>query len=136
MNDLLSAASLLLAVVGVFYGLWYPEIIKSLDKQPPTHDEDKVLPHKEISTILFSKSVPLFISALLISLIFLPDMVKILINSLLALKTLGIAEYLASYDAVRTAFFIVEILSIAICIHACTILNRLIIHRRKLTGKR
>jgi hypothetical protein len=135
LNDLLSAASLLLAVVGIFYGLWYPEVLKSLDKPVPLHDPDKKLPYKEISTVLFSKAVPLFTSAFVISLVFLPDTVKIFIDSLLTLKTLGIAEYFASYDAVRTAFFIVEILAIAISIHALTMVMKLIDQRRKLTEK-
>jgi hypothetical protein len=136
LNDLLSAASLLLAVVGIFYGLWYPEIIKSLNKPVPLHDPDKDLPHKEISIVLFSKAVPLFISALFISFVFLPDTVKIFIDSLLTLITLGIVGYLASYDAVRTAFFLVEILAIAISIHSLTMVVRLISKRRKLTGKK
>jgi hypothetical protein len=136
LNDLLSAASLLLAIVGIFYGLWYPEIIKSLDKPIPPHDLDKELPYKEISTLLLYKAMPLFISALLIALIFLPDMMKIFFNSLFALKTLGVVKYLASYDAVKTAFFMVEILAIAICIHAFTMVRKMIDHRRKLTGNK
>lgn len=38
MSDLLSAASLLLAVVGVIYGLWYGEISIALETKLPSRN--------------------------------------------------------------------------------------------------
>jgi len=41
MNDLLSAASLFLAVIGLLYSTWYDEITRALLLEAPEHKEDR-----------------------------------------------------------------------------------------------
>lgn len=116
MSDLLSAASLLLAVLGVLYGLWYPEINDSLEIRVPEFTEDRRRPHRKVCNVLYSKALPLTIAALSVSLIFLPDAIKITKDTILEIQAQGIG-YIKNYNAVYTAFCFVVVMSIAIAIH-------------------
>jgi uncharacterized membrane protein len=131
LNDLLSAASLLLAVVGILYGLWYPEIMAILGEEVPKFPEDRKSIYHRISSTLFSRAVPLTITALLVALVFLPDSIKIIVASVTTIQGSGSAGFLATYDAVRTAFCAVEILTIGISIHAAILTFQLIYFRLK-----
>jgi len=126
MSDLLSAASLILAVVGILYGLWYPEIQKVLEKEVPKHVEDRGFIHREISSTLLSRSLPLAFLAILISLIFLPDTIKYLLEILTQIGTGGISKFISDYNAVSTAFCAVEFLTISIGIHTLILSGKLI----------
>lgn len=116
MNDLLSAASLLLAVLGVLYGLWYPEIIDALEKTVPRYPEDRKRNYRSVSSVLYSRALPLTIAAIGVSLIFLPDAIKIVRASILGYKAQGIA-YINNYNAVYTTFCFIVVMSFAIAAH-------------------
>ena len=110
MNDLLSAASLLLTIVGVIYGLWYGEITKAIDdgsKLPPrVHPEDRVAPVKKLCECLRSKAIPLSIASICVSLVFLPPSMALVFHFVRAC--------FQRYDAIATSFIIVEIFSLAL----------------------
>jgi hypothetical protein len=116
MSDLLSAASLLLAVLGVLYGLWYPEIIDALGIKVPEYAEDRKRPYREVSSVLYSRALPLTIASLGVSLIFLPDAIKIVKDTVLEFQVQGIT-HLKNYSAVRAAFCFVVAMSITIAVH-------------------
>lgn len=116
MSDLLSAASLLLAVLGVLYGLWYPEIMDALDTEVPPFVEDRRHPYRQVVSVLYGRALPLMIAGIGISAIFLPDALHIALSSLRAYKMEGIA-YLKDYSAVHTAFVFVVTMSVAITVH-------------------
>jgi hypothetical protein len=125
--DLLSAASLLLAVVSVVYGLWYPDLVTTLATSVPKHAEDRKQPHRKVSSILFRRSLPLAVAAILVGSIFLPDAIILIVQALHQYHQHGL-KALGSYDAVATAFCLVELFSIALAWHAtrlCVKLNRL-----------
>jgi hypothetical protein len=129
MSDLLSAASLILAVVGILYGLWYPEIQKVLEKKVPIHVEDRGIIYREISSTLWSRSLPLTFLSILISLIFLPDTIKYILEILTQIGTDGISKFISDYNAVSTAFCAVEFLTISIGIYTLILSIKLIIMR-------
>ena len=116
MSDLLSAASLLLAVLGVLYGLWYPEIIEALDVKVPDYPEDRKRPYRQVASVLYGRAIPLAVAALGVSLIFLPDALKIIGVSIQNFRLRGMAA-VYDYHAVYTAFCFVVAMSIAIAVH-------------------
>jgi hypothetical protein len=129
MSDLLSAASLILAVVGILYGLWYPEIQKVLEKKVPTHVEDRGTIYREISSTLWSRSLPLTFLAIMIFLIFLPDTIKYILEISSQISTGGFSKFISDYNAVSTAFCAVEFLTINIGIFTLVLSIKLIIMR-------
>lgn len=116
MSDLLSSASLLLAVLGVLYGLWYPEIIGALEVEIPDYSDDRKYPYLKITAVLFGRAIPLTIAGIGISIIFLPDALNIINYSIRNYQLIGFAA-LMHYNAVNTAFCFVVTLSFAIAIH-------------------
>jgi hypothetical protein len=65
LGDALSAASLFLAVLGLLFGAWYPEICKAIslsDTRPPA-DGDRGPQVAEVSAALWYRTVPLIFSS-------------------------------------------------------------------------
>lgn len=110
MSDLLSASSLLMAIAAILFSLWYAEIAKALETLPRTHKEDNVAAKKAVTSVFLSKALPVAVMALTVALIFLPDAVKLAMESILAFEKGGVAA-LRNYDAVRTAYCFVTLLS-------------------------
>ncbi len=131
MSDLLSAASLLLAVVSVVYGLWYPEIIRTIDLPVPKYAEDRKRPFKEISNVLFRRSIPLAAAAAIVAAVFLPDAIRIALLSSKGYYDMGL-DALQRYNSVATAFFIVELFAGALAAHTVGLVAKLIKRRRQL----
>jgi len=134
LSDLLSAASLLLAVVGVLYGLWYPEIIEALGTKVPAFSEDRIKPFRQISSVFYGRAIPLAIAALGVLLIFLPNAVQIIVSTIQNLQSKGI-NALADYNAVQTSFCFVVALSGAIAIHLSYFSVKLFVLRNHLGKK-
>lgn len=134
MGDLLSAASLLLAVVAVLYGLWYPELMAALAIKVPPHKEDRDEPHRRVSSSLFGRAVPLAAGSSVLALVFLPDAISILLISARNLGVDGLSA-LRRYDAVRTSFCLVVTFAISLGIHAISVVVRLIKLRRRLSPR-
>lgn len=135
MSDLLSAASLLLAVLGVLYGLWYPEITAALEIKVPDFAEDRKRPYRQVSSVLYSRALPLTIAALGVSLIFLPEAIKITRDTFLQYQAQGVA-YIKNYNAVYTAFCFVVAMSIAIAVHLTIFSAKLSRLRKRLSAKK
>lgn len=134
MKDLLSAASLLLAVIGVLYGQWYREIVGALDIKIPDLILDRELPRKQVSTVLFGRSIPLALAASAMALIFFPEAFQIIYESIINYQTKGLLA-IYDYDAVRTSFVFVEILAIVLAAHIDWLSSCLWRHRVKLGKK-
>ncbi len=132
MNDILTAASLLLTVVGILYGLWYPEIMATLAQPIPKHVQDRQIPRDKVTAVLTSRAIPLSVAAALVALVFLPESASITAAAVLRLRELGPAAYLGAYDTVRTAFCAVELLAVGIGIHSFLLLAKLTALRNKL----
>jgi hypothetical protein len=134
MNELLTSASLLLAFLGVLFGVWYPEIIASLHTSVPRHPEDRAKPRREVSVIFLSRGLPLAIATLVAAAVFLPPAINIVANSPSATRATSLAIFLRDYDPVGTAFILVEILTVGLAVYCAVLLIRLAIMLRQLRG--
>ena len=122
MSDLLSAATLLVAVVTILYSLWYAEIKNILAIIPKQRSEDNVRDCAKVKQLFFAKALPLTFMAIMVAVIFTPDAIRILLAALDTFRSHGISS-IWLYDAVRTAYCFVFIISLVLAIHA-TVLTR------------
>ncbi|UZE86802.1 hypothetical protein [Pseudomonas viciae] len=124
MSDLLSASSLLLAIAAILFSLWYSEISKALDVMPAKFKEDNAGNYRLVKDVLYGKALPVAAMAVFIALIFLPDAIKITIESfVLFCASSTRATY--AYDAVRTAYCFVSVLSIILAFYMIGLTVRL-----------
>ena len=115
MSDLLSAASLLLAILAVLYGMWYAELVKALETPVPPHEASRRKPYREVASVRKTRALPLMLATILLAVVFLPDTVQILWSSVhLAASTP--ASALRQYNAVATAFVLVELLALCFAV--------------------
>ncbi len=133
MGDLLSASSLLLAIIGIMYGFWYAELSNAKNTKIPDHAANCIAPRRKISRIVWTKALPLACASCLLALVFLPEAVRIVWESYTLCKQQGIS--LASYDTVRSAFCVVVGFKLALAIHLSTTFFQLNSLRRKLKRK-
>jgi hypothetical protein len=98
MSDLLESAALIFAVIGMLISIWYPEIKQSLKKELPLTDVNET--KKEIRKTLWQKVIPLLVLTILFSVIFFPDVIKFLNQSVSLINQNSPRQY----DSVGTAF--------------------------------
>lgn len=118
MSDLLSASSLLMAIAAILFSLWYAEIAKALEIKPKTHSEDNVAARIYVKNVFFSKALPVSIMAVSVSLIFIPDAIKLIKESLVIYQVYGF-DAIEWYDAVKTAYCFVSLLSTVLALYMC-----------------
>jgi hypothetical protein len=112
MSDLISAAGILVGVVGVLYGVWYPEIAKALSIDTTRLIvRDAKSERRTIESALWKRAVPLAVGATLISLVLLPNSFSIVSTSIGTVAHQGINS-IWLYDAVSACFLLVEIFAI------------------------
>jgi len=116
MNDLLSASSLLMAIAAILFSLWYAEITEALEIKPDQFNENNAAAYKTVTSIFWSKAFPVALMSLLVTIIFLPDAVKLAVESLKTYQEYGI-KAIKKYDAVKTAYCFVTILSAVLAIY-------------------
>lgn len=129
MSELLSAASLLLAVAGVLYGLWYPEMSNALAIRPSPHPEDNRARARQVSVAIRGRAIPLFLVAGSIALVFGHDAFLVATESFSA-ATNGAFDY----SAASTAFVLVVCLSAGLAAHSFVMLMKLRNLSRRLSG--
>jgi hypothetical protein len=113
MADLLSAATLLLTVLGVVYSAWYPEITAALAEPIPDNAPNRGPVRRRVKSALYRKALPLALAAGALTALFIPDTVKIAFKGMEEFRTAGCAAF-EKYDAVAAAFSLVVILSAAL----------------------
>jgi hypothetical protein len=124
--NLLTAASILLAVITALYGLFFPAIKSVLDIEPKKHKADNKQAFINSKVIAKSKYLPLLFGAVIITLIYLPELYRQLKDSLTTLKTNEIENI--SYDTLTASF-------IAVCFFMIFITIFIIISGFKLNKK-
>jgi hypothetical protein len=134
MSDILSAASLLLAVATVLYALWYPEILASININIPPYKEDRSGPLSDLKNTLYSRAIPLFIMTLLVAGVFIPDALKIISETIGYLRQ-DRPDVVLTYSSVKTAFVFVVILSIALVFQTGGMLRKLLSHKNEMENK-
>jgi len=108
MNELLTAASVLLAITGVLYALWHDDIVSALSLKMPQHKEDRGEYDKKLKSVLWSRAVPLLLATLCIMLVYLPPSIGIVVSSFTAYNSLGFENF-KNYDPIATSFVLVEV---------------------------
>ncbi|MGP9809010.1 hypothetical protein ACT3TQ_13225 [Halomonas sp. AOP12-C2-37] len=118
MAQLLSSASLILAVVGVFYSLWHSEIERALGTNMPSHMADRKAPISAIKNVLNYKAYPLAGMSLILFLIYLPVLISIIIKSLHVFFERFEAGHLPAYDPSKASLLLVIILMAALAFYS------------------
>lgn len=113
MSDLLSAATLLLTVLGVVYSAWYSDIINAIGIKIPDHAANREPERKIVRGSLYGKALPLAVAASVLALLFLPDAFSIAVGGVRELVTKRCAAF-QEYNAVAAAFLVVVILTSAL----------------------
>lgn len=132
MADLLSASSLLIAIVAILFSLWYADIAKALTIIPKNYKEDNVAACVTVTNALVTKALPVALMALSVALIFLPDAFKLTKESLNVYGHLGFTA-LSTYDAVATAYCFVTLLSVVLASYMIVLAVKLFSLRRRLS---
>lgn len=131
MSDLLSASSLLMAIATILFSLWYPEIEKALEIVPSKYRNDNEDSRRTVTAVLFSKAIPVSMMALAVALIFLPDALQIAKKSYWAYVRNGLTAF-ENYDAVRTAYCLVTVLSALLAGYMGVLVGQLFCLRKRL----
>lgn len=131
MSDLLSAASLLLTLMGIVYGLWYTEIVGAQNATVPLLLADRNPVRNQVKAALFAKALPLAVATTVLAAIFFPNASSIAFPWLGALLAAP-AQAFSHYNAVTVTFCFVELLSIALAVHTVWLAASLCCKLRKI----
>jgi hypothetical protein len=108
-GDLLSAASLLLASVGLLFSVWQPEITSALAVSSKGLHADRGPRIAQVRQALFYRALPLLLAVLLIVATCAPPAVAVVVHALT--DDLG-----QSYDPIRAMFVGVWVLAVGLTI--------------------
>jgi hypothetical protein len=129
-GDVLSAASLLAAIVGLLYSLWYPEMREALAAERMLHRQDREPSIAVVREAIRTKALPLFLASSVQVLIFGPDALTA-IRKIIKLTSPPGQPVSVEYDSVQAAFVVVYIVSVLLATLALAMLWRL---RQKLNS--
>jgi len=116
MADLLSAATLLLTVLTILYGLWYDEITKALDTRIESDPRDRSRSYHMLRSVLYNRAIPLTLAAWFLTVTFAPDTISIILSTIENIGTRGISA-LTNYSAVATALVLAVFSSFGLAIY-------------------
>ncbi|MGH7022227.1 MAG: hypothetical protein ACREEB_01405 [Caulobacteraceae bacterium] len=111
MGDLLSAASLLLAVLAALLALWMPELDRAISAVIPPQKANAQLPLKPLRSALFAKALPLLVAVSACLLVFLPKTLEIVGGAWAHWRDKSYA-----YDPLQAAFVLTQAFLLAIAI--------------------
>ncbi|KKA46005.1 hypothetical protein [Salinivibrio sp. KP-1] len=117
MNELLTAASVLLAITGVLYALWHDDIVSATSMVMPPHKENRGEFKKTLKSVLWSRAIPLLLATLCIMLVYLPPSVGIIASSLRGYCSLGFDNF-KNYDPIATSFVLVEVFTSVLAVQS------------------
>jgi hypothetical protein len=132
-GDLLASESLLLAIVGVLLGIWYPEISAAINVTIPDQLVDAGPEREQVKHALHLKALPLAIATFLIAVVFAPNSIGAVNHAIRTFTREGSSAF-SSYDAVQTSLVLVTVLTIALWVYLASLVLQL--HRvlKQLTG--
>lgn len=117
MNELLTAASVLLAITGVLYALWHDDIVNAISMTMPPHEEDRGKFKTNLKSALWSRAIPLLLATLCIMLVYLPPSIGIIVSSAQGYSSLGFGNF-SNYDPIATSFVLVEVFTSVLAIQS------------------
>lgn len=104
-GDVLSAASLMAAIVAILYSLWYPEIGEALRLPWRPFRDDRLAEIAAVRRTLATRAAPLLLASLLPAVVFAPDAFSQATN---LIQTAGRPGWI--YDSVQAGFLGVYVL--------------------------
>jgi len=122
-TNLLSASSILLAIITAIYAVFYPFITEAIEIKGSKHIEDNKLKLKLAKDTFKSKLLPILIGSIVITVLFLPEFIKVSITSLKAIRGNKV-----EYDTLTASFLVV-------CVFMIFLTYAIIILAIKLKGK-
>jgi len=135
MGDLLSAAGLIVGVIGILYGVWFPEIANAQAINVSGRNPmDSKAERDKLSLALWGRAAPLAVAAWLLSLVLAADVVAIVGESLQAIAGRG-SNTGWDYDAVRACLVLVEVFAVAIALNLTAASVGLYQTKKKLTPR-
>lgn len=116
MSDLLSAASLFLALIGLLYSVWYEEITRAITMHVPPHEADRGPAVRELRRVTRTRALPLFMSSILLAIVLTPDLLAVIVSGIhrAVADRFGALKH---YNAVKTLFAAIAVTSIGLAIH-------------------
>jgi hypothetical protein len=113
--DLLSAASLLTAIIAIFFALWSPDIGAALKKAVPAND--KHLEREAILKVLRWRALPLCVASIALTGILVPPAVAVVVEAI------RIADG-GNYDAVKACYIVMIVLLFGLsCLSIVTVVQ-------------
>lgn len=106
--DIISTASLLLAVVTTLLGVWFSDVSKAIDEKDPKLPADRKTLRKRLTPIFWAKSLPLAAGSTIIAGVFANRLITVVTSSL-ALR--GQDWF---YDDLKAAFVATELMLITL----------------------
>jgi hypothetical protein len=127
-GDVLGAASLILALLGVVYALWYPEIVAAINLEPKAVRTQA--DYDQARSVLWKRAVPLTAATILDLAVFLPSSLSAALpwadgaftNPLRALD---------HYDAEPVALNLASLLTLGLVVETTRLAKKLSDHCRK-----
>lgn len=95
-GSLISAGSVLLAILGILFSLWYSEISETQNLKPTAHYEDDVGKASRVHAVFKTKAIPLSAAASVVGFLLLPDALEIVAHAAEVVFT----DLEGDYDAV------------------------------------
>jgi len=130
--DVLSAGSLLLAVLAVLFGLWYSDIAAALQVEVPTHLEDAGRQRRQVADAIKTRAAPLAAAAATLLAIFLPEAIRLTSHWVQRAYDNGLWNAVRSYDPVELSIVAVVLFLAVLTAYTLSLIPRLIRLKRKL----
>jgi hypothetical protein len=124
MSDLLSAASLLLTLIALLYGMWYSEIAAATNITVQPQPADRLLDYQRAQVVFWTKAIPLTVAALLLSAVFLPTAVQLVGRAVQHWWKVGVLA-IRDYDPVATSLILVTVGAIFFSVHLFSLSRQL-----------
>jgi hypothetical protein len=134
-GDLLGAASLLLAILGALLGVWYGEMASAIAVSVPQKLADADAERGQVKTALFGRALPLLLAAVLLSAVFIPEAVHILIKFGRRAINAGVWTAITTYDPVSISLVLVPIAMAGFAFFLLALTKKLTDKRKKLALK-
>jgi hypothetical protein len=124
-GDLLTAAGLLLATIGLVYSVWYPEMTAAIGLDPLRHRLDRDPQIATVRSALFSRAIPLLAAVLLLLFALAPVAISVVTHALTD-------QWGHRYEPVRAIFVGVWVLIVAMAVATGDLVRRLILKLHRL----
>jgi hypothetical protein len=130
-SDILAAESLLFAVLGVVFSVWYQDITSAIAVMVETHKPDRKPAMNLVNGVVITKALPLACLSLLVFLTFLPDAIDVVSRVISHLQASGL-DRISHYDSVSVALVVVSFMSALLAAYTGLLLLSLWNVRRRL----